>query len=144
MVNFTDSFTASPRAFEIPEQVRAFADQGVSQAREQYAKFKDVAEKNNSAVEAAFGIAGKGASDYSTKLLGFFQANTFAAFDLAQQLVGVKSLGQVADVWGNHARKQVETLTNQSQELVELSRKVAAETAEPIKDSVSRLFKPVA
>jgi phasin len=144
MVNFTDSFTASPSAFEIPEQVRAFADKGVAQAREQYARFKDVAENNNTAVEAAFGVASKGASDYSTKLLGFFQANTYAAFDLAQQLVGVKSLAEAADVWGSHARKQVETLTSQSQELAELSRKVATETVEPIKDSVSRIFKPVA
>lgn len=144
MVNFTDSFTASPMAFEIPEQVRAFADKGVAQAREQYAKFKDVAENNNSAIETAVGVASKGTSDYSTKLLGFFQANTFAAFDLAQQLVGVKSLSQAADVWGTHARKQVETFTSQSQELAELSRKVAADTVEPIKDSVSRIFKPVA
>ncbi len=142
MANFIDSFTASPMVIGIPEEVRAFAEKGVAQAREQYAKLKDVAETNNSAVGAAFDVASKGASDYSSKLLAFFQANTYAAFDLTQQLAGVKTLSQAVDVWGNHARKQIEAITSQSQELADLSRKVAMETVEPIKDNVSRIFKP--
>ena len=43
MANATDPFTASIIPFEVPEQVRAFAEKGVSQARDNYAKFKDAA-----------------------------------------------------------------------------------------------------
>ena len=43
MANPTDPFSSSVIPFEVPEQMRAFAEKGVSQARDNYAKFKDVA-----------------------------------------------------------------------------------------------------
>lgn len=145
MADTANAFSsASVIPFEVPEHVRAFAEKGVSQARENYAKFKDAAEGNNTAVEAAFGAATKGASEYSTKLMGFMQANTYAAFDLAQELIGVRSLPQAFDIWGTHARKQVETFASQSQELTELSRRIATDATAPISNSVSRNFKPAA
>ena len=48
----TDPFSASIIPFEVPEQMRAFAEKGVSQARDSYAKFKDAAETHNGTVEA--------------------------------------------------------------------------------------------
>ena len=39
----TDPFSASIIPFEVPEQMRAFAEKGVSHASENYAKFKDSA-----------------------------------------------------------------------------------------------------
>ena len=50
----TDPFSASVIPFEVPEQMRAFAEKGVSQARDNYAKFKDAAESHNGTVEAVF------------------------------------------------------------------------------------------
>ena len=44
MANPTDPFSASIIPFEVPEQMRALAEKGVSQARDSYARFKDVAE----------------------------------------------------------------------------------------------------
>src|SRR5262245_62782483 len=58
----TDPLSASIIPFEVPEQVRAFAEKGVSQAREGYAKFKDAAEAHNGTIEAVFTSANKGAS----------------------------------------------------------------------------------
>ena len=43
----SDPFSASVIPFEVPEQMRAFAEKGVSQARDSYAKFKDAAETHN-------------------------------------------------------------------------------------------------
>ncbi len=48
----SDPFSSSVIPFEVPEQMRAFAEKGVSQARDSYAKFKDVAETNNGTVQA--------------------------------------------------------------------------------------------
>jgi hypothetical protein len=47
-----DPFSASVIPFEVPEQMRAFAERGVSQARDNYAKFKDAAETHNGTMEA--------------------------------------------------------------------------------------------
>ena len=140
----TDPFSASIIPFEVPEQMRAFAEKGVSQARESYTKFKDAAETHNSTIEAVFTTATKGATDYSAKVLDIVKANTAAAFDFAQELVSAKSMPQAMELWSAHAKKQVETFTAQTKELAELSQKIATETAEPIKAGASKLFKPAA
>lgn len=140
----TDPFSASIIPFEVPEQMRAFAEKGVSQARESYTKFKDAAETHNSTIEAVFTTATKGANDYSAKLLDIVKNNTAASLDFAQELVGTKSLPQAMELWSAHAKKQVETFTAQAKELAELTQKIATETAEPIKAGASKLFKPAA
>jgi len=140
----TDPFSASVIPFEVPEQVRAFAEKGVSQARESYTKFKDAAETHNSTIEAVFTTATKGATDYSAKLLDIVKANTGATFDFAQELVTAKTPAQAMELWSSHTKKQVETLTAQAKELAELAQKIATETAEPIKAGASKLFKPAA
>src|SRR5277367_7006863 len=83
----TDPFSASVIPFEVPEQMRAFAEKGVSQARDNYAKFKDAAETHNSTMEAVFSSASKGASEYSAKLMEILKANNSASLDFAQELV---------------------------------------------------------
>ena len=127
--------------FEVPEQMRAFAEKGVAQARDNYAKMKDVAESSNSAIEAVLTAATKGAGEYSAKVMEIVKTNTHASFDFAQELSSVKSPSQLMEIWTAHVRKQVETMTAQTKELAELAQKVAAETAEPIKASASKVFK---
>jgi len=139
-----DPFSASIIPFEVPEQVRAFAEKGVSQARDSYAKFKDAAETHNGTMEAVFTNASKGASTYSAKLVEFMKANTTTSLDFAQELFGVKTPAEALELWTSHTRKQFETLTAQAKELAELSQKVATETVEPIKATASKYYKPAA
>jgi phasin len=143
-MNATDPFSASVIPFEVPEQMRAFAERGVSQARDNYAKFKDAAESHNGTIEAVFTCASKGASEYSAKLMEFVKANTTANLDFAQELLGIKSPSEALELYTSHARKVFETLSAQAKELAELSQKVAAETAEPIKASAAKYYKPAA
>src|SRR5882762_6439879 len=142
MTDTTNPFSASIIPFEVPEPMRAFAEKGVSQARDNYAKFKDAAETHNGTIEAVFTTASKGASEYSAKLMEFMKANTTAGLDFAQELFGVKTPAEAMELWTAHARKQFETFTAQAKELAELSKKVAAETVEPIKASASKYYKP--
>lgn len=144
MANPSDPFSASVIPFEVPEQMRALAEKGVSQARDSYARFKDVAESHNGTIEAVFTTASKGASDYSAKLMEMMKSNTTSTLDFAQELLGIKSPSDAIELWATHARKQFETFTAQSKELAELSQKVAAETVEPIKANASKLFRPAA
>jgi len=144
MLMTNDPFSASIIPFEVPEQMRAFAEKGVSQARDNYAKFKDAAESHNGTIEAVFTCASKGASAYSAKVMEFVKANTTSALDFAQELLGVKSPSEALELWTTHTRKQFETLTAQTKELSELSQKVAADTVEPIKASAAKYYKPAA
>ena len=144
MTNATDPFSASVVPFEVPEQVRAFAEKGVSQARDNYARFKDAAESNNSTIEAVFTCASKGASTYSAKLMEFMKANTTANLDFAQELLGIKSPSEALELCTAHTRKTFETLTAQAKELTELAQKVTTETVEPIKINAAKYYKPAA
>jgi phasin len=144
MTSPTDPFSASIIPFEVPEQMRAFAEKGVSQARDSYAKFKDAAETHNGTVEAVFTTASKGASEYSTKLMEFMKANTTSALDFAQELFGVKTPAAALELWTSHTRKTFETYAAQAKELAEIGQKVATETVEPIKASASKYYKPAA
>ena len=144
MTNATDPFSASVIPFEVPEQMRALAEKGVSQARDNYAKFMDAAETHNSTIEAVFTSASKGTSAYSAKLMEFMKANTTANLDFAQELLALKSPSEALELWTAHIRKSFETLNAQAKELTELTQKVVSETAEPIKASAAKYYKPAA
>src|ERR1700683_2659997 len=102
----SDPFSSTVIPFEVPEQMRAFAEKGVSQARDNYAKFKDIAETHNGTIEAVFTTVSKGASEYSAKLMEMMKANTTASLDFAQALIGVKSPSEAMELWTAHAKHQ--------------------------------------
>ena len=143
MTSSTDQFSASITPFEVPEQMRAFSEKGVSQARDYYAKFKDAAETHSGTMEAVFTTASQGASEYTAKLMGFLKANTTSTLDFAQELF-VKTPAEATELWTSHSRKSFETFSAQAKELAELAQKVATEVAEPIKTSASKYYKPAA
>jgi hypothetical protein len=79
--------------------VRAFAEKGVSQARDNYARFKDLAESHNGTMEAVFITASKDASEFSARLVEIVKANTTANLDFARALSGVKSPSEAIELW---------------------------------------------
>ena len=140
----SDPFSPSVIPFEVPEQVRAFAEKGVSQARDNYARFKEAAETQNNTIEAVFSVFSNGAKEYSAKVMEMTKQAASANLDFAQALVGVKSPSEALELWTSHARNQFEAFTAHTRQLAELTQKVAADSAEPIKTNASKIFKPAA
>ena len=129
---------------EVPAAFREFAEKGVSQAKEHYEKMKTAAEEATGLMEGTYATATKGASEYGFKVIEAARINTNAAFDFASELMNAKSFSDFVELSTAHSRKQFETLTAQSKELAALAQKVATETVEPVKESVSKAFKKVA
>jgi hypothetical protein len=50
---------------------------------------------------------------------------------------GVKSSSVCVELWAEHARKQVETLTEQTKQLAALAQKATMATVEPFKTGVA-------
>jgi phasin len=140
----SDPFSPSVIPFEVPEQVRAFAEKGVSQARDNYARFKEAAETQNNTIEAVFSVFSNGAKEYSAKVMEMTKQAASANLDFAQALVGVKSPSEALELWTSHARNQFEAFTAHTRQLAELTQKVAADSAEPIKTNASKIFRPAA
>ena len=129
---------------EIPAAFRELAEKSVSQAKETYEKMKSAAEEATDVLEDTYATATKGVSDYGLKMIEAARENTNAAFDFASRLMTVKSLSEVVELSTAHTRKQFEALSNQSKQLIAIAQKVAADTAEPMKESLGKAFKKVA
>ena len=125
---------------EMPAAFREFAERGVAQAKENYEKMKAAAEEATDVLETTYSTASKGASDYGLKVIEAARVNTNAAFDFAGEIMAAKTLSEVVELTSAHARKQFETLTQQSKELGALAQKVATDTAEPIKSGMNKAF----
>src|SRR5579862_2830077 len=112
--------------------------------KETYGKITAATADATDSMKIGYSTAVRGAQDYNDKLLEFAQANTKAAFDFAQKLMGVKSPSEFIELSTEHARKQFETLTVQAQELVALGQKVALATSEPLKINAAKAFSSAA
>ena len=129
---------------EVPAAFREFAEKSVTQAKDNWEKMKAASEEASDLIEDSYATASKGAADYGLKVIEVSRANTNATFDFAAQLFSVKSLAEAVELSTAHMRKQFETMSGQGKELTALAQKVATETAEPIKESVTSAFKKVA
>ena len=129
---------------EVPAAFRDIAEKGVAQAKDNYEKMKAAAEEATDVIEDTYAKASKGMSDYGLKLIEVARANTNAHFDFLTELFGVKSMAKVVELSTAHARQQFETMSAQSKELTSFAQKVAVDTAEPIKGSMSKVFNKAA
>lgn len=128
-------------SMEMPAAFREFAEKGIAQAKENYEKAKSAAEQATETLEETYAAASKGYGDYGLKLIECARANSNAAFDLYGELLTAKSFAEVVELTSAYARAQFDTMTGQCKELTETAQKVAAETAEPIKESFASFGK---
>jgi hypothetical protein len=88
-------------------------------------------------IKNSFSTAVKGVQDYNNKFIEFAHANSN---DFIQKLSGVTSPSAFVELSTEHARKQLETLTEQTKQLAALGQKVTLATAEPLKTGVAKAF----
>jgi phasin len=131
-------------ATEATAVFREYAEKGIVQAKDTYAKMKTAAEEATGILEHTYANASKGASDYGLKMIEAARVNSNAAFDFATELLGARTMAQMVEISTAHTRKQIESMTEQARELSALAQKVATTTAEPIKEGFSSLAKKAA
>ena len=129
---------------EVPAAFREFAEKGVNQAKDNWEKMKAVTEEATDLIEDSYATVSRGAADYGQKVIETARVNANANFDFAGQLLTVKSLSEAVELSTAHLRKQFEALTEQTKELNTLAQKIASEASEPLKESMTGVFKKVA
>ena len=129
---------------EVPAAFREFAEKGVTQAKDNWEKMKAATEEATDLIEDSYATASKGAAEYGLKMIEAARANTNATFDFASQLLTVKSLSEAVELSTAHMRKQFDALSGQTKEFNALAQKIATETCEPLKESVTGAFKKIA
>lgn len=116
------------------------AEKGVAQAKAGYEKLNAATTEAAGLLEGSYSTAIKGVQNYNGKLIEFVQANISVNFDYAQKMSGVKSPSEFAELSTEYARKQFETLTEQTKELAALAQKVTIATIEPLKKGATKAF----
>ena len=136
----TGTTSAGPPQTEGPQAIREMADKGSAQAKASYDKMSVATAEASSVLKNTGATAVQGFKDGNAKVIEFARTNSNAAFDYANQLLGVKSPSEFIQVSTERARKQFEVLSAQTKELTALSQKVMLETAEPLKAGVAKAF----
>jgi phasin len=129
---------------EAPAAFRDMAEKSLSQAKDSYEKIKSAAEEATGVLEDTYATASKGAADYALKVIEMTRENSNATFDFAVELLGAKTFSDVIELSSAHARKQFETMSEQTKELATLLQKVATEATEPLKEGITKAGKKAA
>jgi phasin len=119
--------------FAMPNEVRAFVEQSVAQAR---VAFDGIANAANQAVAQWQGqaqAARAGASEIAHKSMAYAEQNMAATFDFAQKLMHAKDPGEVMRLQQEYIARQVQTISSQTQELGQSAAKIVMDAAKPKK-----------
>ena len=131
---------ASSPMTDAPQAFRAMAETGTAQTQEAYEKISAATAEATDLIRKSCSTAVEGAQVYSSKLLEFAQTNLKLAFDFAQKLLAVKSPSEFINLSTEHARQQIEIVSEQTKELAALGQKVTLATAEPLKTGITKTF----
>ena len=130
--------------FSTPGIFNGITEQSMARAKENYEKMKAASGAINDALLQAYSVNAKGAADYAAKVIEFSGANTSSAFDFLTHLLGMKSPSEILQLSAAQGSKNFAATAAQSRELWELTRKVASETADPIKKSFASVLQKAA
>ena len=115
--------------FEIPNELRDFAERSVDQARKAFEGFVSVAQKTIGAADNAAETAQKNAKSVGAQALSFTEQNINAALDLAQKLVQAKDPQEAFAVQSEFLKSQLANLQAQAKEIGALIQKSATPDA---------------
>ena len=133
------SFDAS----KATDQMRAFAEKGVEQSKEAYAKLKTGAEETQKALESTYETAKTVSSDLSLKTISALRANAEAGFSHLEALIGAKSLSEVVELQTSFLRKRIESTVEQAKDFQAVASKAAEDVSKPIKTAFEKAVKDI-
>ncbi len=128
-------------AAEASDQFRAFAQKGVEQSKETYAKMKATAEDAQKTLEQTFETMKAAGGELSMKSISAMRANSEAGFAHLEALLGAKSFSEFVELQTSFLRKSAEMMVDQARELQTASTKAAEDVAKPIKVAFEKTAK---
>jgi phasin len=115
--------------FAMPNEVRAFVEQSVAQAR---AAFDGIATAATQAVAQWQGqaqAARAGASEIAHKSMAYAEKNMASTFEFAQKLMHAKDPTEVVRLQQEYIARQMQTLSSQAQELGQSAAKIVMDAS---------------
>ena len=102
--------------YEIPAEMRDFAEKSVEQARKAIDGFMNAAQKTVDTFEGSANTVQASAKDATRKTFTYAEQNLAAAFDLAQRMVRAKDMQEAMQIQAEFVRTQFEAMQTQMKE----------------------------
>ncbi len=106
----------SPVPYEIPVEMREFAEKSVEQAKKAFDGFVGAASKAVQAVETQTSSVQANTKDMASKYVNYAESNITAAFDHAQKLVRAKDVQELVHLQSEFVKSQMAAMQAQMQE----------------------------
>ncbi len=102
--------------YEIPTEMRDFAEKSVEQARKAIDGFMSAAQKTVDTFEGSTNTLQATATDATRKTFSYAEQNLSAAFDLAQKMVRAKDPQEAMQIQAEFVRSQFQAMQTQMKE----------------------------
>ena len=127
--------TSTPN-YEVPAEMRDFAEKSVDQARKAFDSFISAARRTADTVQSSAETARTSAQDASAHGFEFAEQNVTAAFDLAQKLVRSRDLQEAMQHQAEFVRSQFAAIQAQAKEFGGLAQSAIQQSAEKAKGAM--------
>jgi len=108
--------TEQTRQFEVPTEMRDFAEKSVEQARRAFDGFMSAAQRAADTMENAGSTVQASAKDATRRSFTYAEQNVAAAFDLAQRLVRARDMQEAMQIQAEFVRSQFNAMQSQVKE----------------------------
>jgi phasin len=124
----TQMATQQTPGYEIPAEMRDFAEKSVEQARKAFDGFIGAAQKTVDTFEGSADTVQASAKDVTRKSFSYAEQNVSAAFDLAQKLVRAKDVQEAMRYQAEFVRSQFEAMQSQMKEFGSMAQGAVKQT----------------
>ena len=119
--------------YEVPGEMRDFAEKSVDQARKAFDSFIGAARRTADTVQGSAEVARTNAQDISSRGFEYAEQNVNAAFDLAQKLVRSRDMQEAMQHQAEFVRTQFAAIQAQAKEFGGLAQTAMQQGAEKAK-----------
>lgn len=119
--------TESGTNFEIPAEVRAFAEKSVEQAKLAFDSFVSATQQAVSTAETHATTVRTGAKEAGELAMRLAERNIASSFEFAQRLLHAKDPQEVARLHADYVKSQIAALTEQANELSKQMAKISGQ-----------------
>ncbi|HXD46184.1 MAG TPA: phasin family protein [Pseudolabrys sp.] len=112
--------------FDMPAEMRAFAEKGLEQAKTAFDAFATAAQQAAAATQTQVMSAQSGARELGQLALRYTERNISSSFEFAHKLMHAKDAGEVAALHTDYVSSQMAALSEQAHELGRRAGKMGA------------------
>lgn len=124
--------------FEVPAEMRDFAEKSVEQARKAMDGFLGAAQRAVDTLEGSASTMQASATETTRKSLSYAEQNIAAAFDLAQRLVRAKDVQEAMQLQADFVRQQVTSMQGQLKEFGNIAQSAVRQATSQAQSAASQ------